>query len=554
MAIRRDYIAGLYRDLLGREGSDSEIEGHINNPGGESGLREHFMQSPEYAARTGGQASWYNDSSGAVVNAPPPAAPVDPVNPIYTVQGDPDGRVAVPRTGGSPTPPPTTTPTPTQYSASAIETLKGFYRKYLGREATEDEVNRWLSGQFGWGDSGNLSGIERGISWSDEARRRAVTAGTPPTNTPWQHDYSAFNTQRAQDPSRSAKDAFALYSNLAPPPPFHDRAALRAWFNQYIAPGMNSLGHRIINVTDDGFEYENHEGRFFVDFAQNAGAAPGSMQQRLQWLATPADDATRRRYGVTGGGSGTPGGGAGTNRTTGGGGGNPLDWYTQLANQYAGPGGPGQTKGPLEQVAQDPLSKLTTGALIDFISRGGSTAFGEDVRKILMEGINGNNPNVMRRFESARELMSKGRRTMMNDARAELAHRGLLSEPGIPQGAEIGAVKRIEETIAPEFARALRDIYTEETTKSLQLATGMAADQARTFLAAIGEGTQRQTALAGLALQSLQQNMAWNQFLAEFGLKRESMLQMLQQGRVNDVMQLLNSFLSLASLSRGGFV
>lgn len=249
--------------------------------------------------------------------APPPSTP-----PVWGTNPDtnrPQRHTSVPRPPDTPEPPDTSglpgaPTTPPQYSASAIEALKGFYRRYLGRDASQDEINKWLSGQYGWGDANNLSGIERGISWSDEARRRAITAGTPPTNTPWQHDYSAFNTAREQDPRKSAKDAFALYSNLAPPPPFQDKRALAQWFNQYIAPGMNSLGHRIISVSEDGFTYENHEGRFFVDFAQNAGAATGSMLQRLQWGARPADEATARRWNV--GMDGNPVGSTGSRGST----------------------------------------------------------------------------------------------------------------------------------------------------------------------------------------------------------------------------------------------
>lgn len=558
MAVRRDYIASLYRDILGREGAEHEIAGWENAPD-EASVRNMFLGSPEYAAKSGGQATWHNDESGRIVsNAAPqsnqtPSSYVPP--PAYSVGsggGEVNHTYGTPANGYS---------EPGQNAnASPADMLRGFYRRYLGRDASEDEVNKWLTGQFGWGDSSNLGAIERGISTSEEAsRRRAATPGESYRSDPYtgftgNHDYSAFNTAREQKPRASAKDAFAMVSNGAPPPPFGNKAALADWFNQYVRPGFESLGHRVLSVSEDGFTYTNHEGTFFVDFAQNAGAQPGTMQQRLQWLARPADAATASRYGVDMngnpiGGAARPGGGGSSSAL-----GDLKTLFGQLGLQYGGPGGPGQTKGPLEQVGQDPLSHLITGALVDFIGRGGSTAFGEEVQKALLEGINGANPNAMRRFESARELMAKGRRTMMNDARGELAHRGLLSEPGIPQGAEIGAVKRIEEAIAPEFARALRDIYTEETSKSLQLATGFAADQARTFLAGLGEGTQRQTALASIALQSLSQNMAWNQFLAEFGLKRDALLAQLQNGRVDDVMQLLNTFVSLTSLSRGGYV
>lgn len=552
MAVRPDYIAGLYRDLLGREGSAGEISGWENAPD-EQSVANMFMGSPEYAARTGGQASWHNDDSGAIVsNTPPPSAPPPQGGP-YQTQGGGNSNT-LPINGGYSYDAPATGPgSASDPNSSRIGDL---YLKYLGRPGSAEELSKWLTGAFGWGDTNNLAGIERGISMSDEAARNRSahpeTAIAPYTgfNTSG-NDYSAFNTGRQQDPNKSAKDAFAYLTNKAPAPPFGSKSQLASWFNTYIRPGMDALGHKVISVGDDSFTYTNGEGTFTVDYAQNAGAPTGSMLQRLQWGATPADDATRARYATTGTASTT------APKTSSGSGGTLGDLkqlYGQLGQQYGGPGGPGITNGPLQQVGQDPLSFLITGALADFIGRGGSTAFGQDVQSALSEMINGKNPAINSRFESARELMSKGRRTQVNDARAELANRGLLSEPGIPQGAETGAIQRIEDNIAPEFARALRDIYTEETGSALQLATGMAADQARTFLAGLGEGTARQTALAGIALQQLSQNMAWSQFLAEFGLKRDQVLAQLQQGRTDDVMQLLNTFLSLTSLSRGGYV
>lgn len=465
MAVRREYIADLYRNVLGREGSEQDITGWENAPD-EASVSAMFYGSPEYTSQHGGQATW-QDVGGVITPTQPRV-------------------IGTPTIHGYDITTPTTTETTTPSSAPSSTPYTGF---------------------------------------------------TP------RHDYSAFNTGRQQDPGTSAKDAFAMLSNQAPPPPFGDRNAFKAWMNQYVVPGMNALGHQVISVDDNGFTYANHEGTFYVDAAQNLGAAPGSMLQRLQWNATPADDATRRRYAGSGSTVMTGSGGAGGART-----GPPS------GTNYSAPGGPGIFNGPVQQMGQDALSQLITNGLGGFLERGGTTEFGEQVRNAVLSRLDGENPNIARRFESARELMDKGRRTQTNDARAALANRGLLSEPGIPQGAEIGAIKRIEEAIAPEFSRALRDIYTDETTQALSLATGMASDEAKQYLAGIGEGTARQTALASIALQSLGQNMAWNQFLAEFGLKRDQVLNELQNGRVDDVMGLLNAFLSMASLSRGGYI
>lgn len=561
MAVRREYIADQYRNLLGREGSEGEISGWANAPD-EQSVYDMFVGSPEYTSTHGGQATW-NDVGGQIQkvgDTPPPVIGPSPgENHTYDTPG---ASPSAPIGGGSP--------------------VADYYTKYLGRPGSADEISKWLSGVFGWGDANNLAGIERGISTSEEAaRHRASTPTESYSGTPYTgfqtggNDYSAFNTGRQQDPGKSAKDAFAMISNQAPPPPFNSKAGMANWFNTYVRPGMDALGHKVISVNEDGFTYSNHEGTFFVDFGQNSGAATGSMLQRLQWNATPADDATRARY-PQGSGTGT-GSGTGKGNTVS----DLRSLYNTLGQQYGGPGGAGVTNGPLQQVGQDPLSFLITGALADLIGRGGSTPFGQTTQDQLSNLIasggrsagprrvtggaasgDGVNDDIVRsRYESARELLDKGRRTMINDLEGDLTSRNLMSEPGIEQGAHIGGLNRITEKIAPEFSRALRDIYTDESAKadarmmtSLQLATGFSTEQARTLLAGIGEGTARQSALADIALRSLQTNMAWSQFLAEFGLKRDQVMYEMQNGNIEQFLPLLQSFIQLGGMAAGGHV
>ena len=624
MAVRREYVADLYRNILGREGSDGEIEGHLNNPGGEQGLYDLFSSvagggrdGRTNEATTGSQQQQQYQSGGseAVTDSP------------YQVQGDP----TFPGGGGIYTDPGVNTGGGTR---SVVQTLSAYddrgraksglgdvYKQALGRSASDAELENWLSGRYGHGTGpGDYDKFVAAIMGSDEARkyRPAAPSGDYKSLEYWQsqgvptgdifdattgqirpgwrrtangyerdnvgaaytgfntrgNDYSAFNTGRQQDPKKSAKDAFAMLSNQAPPPPMHDKRALNAWFKQHVQPGMDALGHKVLSSDDDGFTYTNHEGTFRVDYAQNAGAPAGSMLQRLQWGATPADAATAARYAT--GTSGTSGGGtsggtgaraAGATQRTGAGStvGDLRSLYQSLGQEFGGPGGAGITNGPLQQVGQDPLSYLLTGALAKFIGDEGRTSFGGDVESalagLLERGGELPRDQMNSRYESARELLDKGRRTMINDMRGDLANRNLLSEPGIPQGAEIGGLNRITEKLAPEFSRALRDIYTDESAKSdarmltsLQLATGYSTDQARNLLAGIGEGTARQVALSDLALRSLQTNMAWSQFLAEFGLKRDQVMYEMQNGNIEQILPLLQAFMQLGGMSNNGYV
>lgn len=556
MAVRREYISSLYNDLLGRQGSEGEISGWENAPDEES-VRQMFLGSPEYTSAHGGQAAWQDVGGQITPTQPTPQSSGS----NYQVQNDPGwpGGTIYPDTGSN-----TGGGTKTAVSTPSGSVINDFYMKYLGRPASASEQNSWLSGQFGWGDKNNVAGIERGISMSDEAARNRA-ANPQATIAPYTgfntsgNDYSAFNTARLQDPGKSAKDAFAYLTNTAPAPPFGNKAQLANWFNSYIRPGMDALGHKVLSVNEDGFTYSNGEGTFTVDFAQNAGATPGSMLQRLQWNATPADAATAARYG--GGTNGAAGGAARPASTLG----SVRDIFSALGQQYGGPGGPGITTGALQQVGQDPLSQLITGALASFIGNEGKTSMGNDVNNALMGIIlNGGklpNDQVASRYESARELLDKGRRTMINDMRGDLASRNLLSEPGIPQGAEIGGIQRVTEKLAPEFSRTLRDIYSDESAKAdtrvmtaLQMASGLSSDQAKNFLAGIGEGTARQTALADLALRELQTNMAWNQFLAQFGLDRDKALYEIQNGGIDQLMPILQAFLQLGGMANGGYV
>lgn len=85
--------------------------------------------------------------------------------------------------------------------------------------------------------------------------------------------FEGFNFARAQDPSTSAKDAFAYAVQHAPPPPGGDKQALEIWFEQYIQPQMEAFGHRIDWVQGDKMGFTSAEGSFTVDYLRGAGAS-----------------------------------------------------------------------------------------------------------------------------------------------------------------------------------------------------------------------------------------------------------------------------------------
>lgn len=95
------------------------------------------------------------------------------------------------------------------------------------------------------------------------------------------HQMEGFAYDRLQDPEKSAKDAFAYYSNQAPPPPTDNKDALAVWFKTYIQPGMQQLGHNVTDVQGDKFRFNNWQGDFWVDYGRGAGAPGGA----LSWQA-----------------------------------------------------------------------------------------------------------------------------------------------------------------------------------------------------------------------------------------------------------------------------
>jgi len=120
------------------------------------------------------------------------------------------------------------------------------------------------------------------------------------------------------------------------------------------------------------------------------------------------------------------------------------------------------TPDPVQAITQDPFDEGGTASAL-----GGPT--GEALTSAVLEllqnrGVDPTAGNL--RFERARELTDTARQASLNQAQEALAQRGLASVPGIPQGQEGGAIRRIEERIAPEFAAAVRDILIDENQRS----------------------------------------------------------------------------------------
>jgi hypothetical protein len=81
---------------------------------------------------------------------------------------------------------------PQMSPADEAQQLQRAYRQFLGRAATPQEVQGWLSGAYGHGQSGNLLPIFEAIRTSPEAQQR------PPVNRPMGPSPSQWADQARQ--------------------------------------------------------------------------------------------------------------------------------------------------------------------------------------------------------------------------------------------------------------------------------------------------------------------------------------------------------------------
>lgn len=218
----------------------------------------------------------------------------------------------------------------------------------------------------------------------------------------------------------------------------------------------------------------------------------------------------------------------------------------------------------------DPNSGLSTDiedAIRKMLQNGGSTgsplstALNKQLIDLLNNGGGLNTDRLNQRLSAARSAEATANAAQINDARDALAANGTLSEPGTPQGALSTAVDRITRAIAPQYASTVSGIYTDESqqadarlTSAISAATGLDENQASNILSAVGTGTQRQVALAQIALNSLANNQQWNEFLATYGLNRDQVMAEIQNGNLSSIATLLQIFMQGAGTSAGGFI
>lgn len=81
--------------------------------------------------------------------------------------------------------------------------------------------------------------------------------------------FEGFNFERAQDPGKSAKDAFAMLATRNAPMP-KTKSEAESWFSTKIQPEFEALGHKVNWCKGDSFQFTNWQGTYTVDFVRGA--------------------------------------------------------------------------------------------------------------------------------------------------------------------------------------------------------------------------------------------------------------------------------------------
>ena len=120
--------------------------------------------------------------------------------------------------------------------------------------------------------------------------------------------------------------------------------------------------------------------------------------------------------------------------------------------------------------------------------------------------------------------------------------------------------ERLEERLAPQYTAAAQQIQMRERDReetrlsnAMSLASGMSQEQSRNLLNTARTVGDRTQILSDIALRSLDQNMEWNRFLAEFGLERAEVMERLSQGRIDSLLPLLQQYMGVAGAAAQGY-
>ena len=240
-------------------------------------------------------------------------------------------------------------------------------------------------------------------------------------------------------------------------------------------------------------------------------------------------------------------------------------------------------------ITPTPTGAQTISAISQILGAGGGggaaeTPFGEDMQQELQELLANAGalpPDPQReamQFEQLRTPIDRMREAQLAQGQAAMAHRGLLG-----QGPEASYMEGLESRLAPEYAAAGQQLALQQMqaadaryqqalaagvnigqaqaqrredrlSGALQLSAGLSQQQADNMLRTAATWTDRQRMLTEHALGSLDRDIEWSKFLAEFGLQRDQWHEMARTGRLQMLLPMLQTYLDNIRTTIGGTV
>lgn len=367
-------------------------------------------------------------------------------------------------------------------SGSPESAVQNYYTTYLGRAANADDPQKWLTGAYGYGT--DLPTIENAIRNSGEAQAYAKA-----------HPGSGGGTSGG-----GTGDPGDYLLSLLQGGMDRDQAIAQTSKQYNLPPGV------------DGYP---------LWYAGN-----NTIGLKGSYLANVNGVWNKVMRGPEGaGGGGGPKAGGFTL---------PSLSLPQLGASATPPGSSGIYRPDyLQQLGQDPFSQSIAGGITAAMdAAAGRLHSTPQQRAIAMEG--------------ARAPYESARKVQLENAKAALADRGTLGEPGQQSGLLSDAVGRIETSLAPAYTGAVSNAMSLLDQNEQQAITQL--------LQGASTGTQRQQVLSDIALRELDQNRLWNQFLAQLGLDRDKAMYDVQLGQGNQLLTLFQLYIQQAQVAAGGYI
>lgn len=146
----------------------------------------------------------------------------------------------------------------------AATLLKGFDSNSDGKLSSEEfsSLITGLAAQFGVTPNSTAAAYSTSVATKPIVSTAVDFGGMA-------NQFEGFDLGRAQDTSKSAKDAFASLAAKSGRLPTTKTEA-ESWFNANVKSGMEALGHKINWVQGDKFSFTNWQGTYEVDFIRGA--------------------------------------------------------------------------------------------------------------------------------------------------------------------------------------------------------------------------------------------------------------------------------------------